>query len=98
MNTKNARTLGVRLDATDTARISKFEAETNIEAVSLARAALKAALTAFETTGHLSLPLYVTDQPSSEQARMLKVAQTVETLSHAVKKHVDRIRKTRAGK
>lgn len=98
MNTKNARTLGVRLDATDTARISKFETETSIEAVSLARAALKAALTAFETTGHLSLPLYVTDQPSSEQARMRKVAETVQTLSRDVKNDVDRLRKTRAGK
>lgn len=59
MSIKNARILGVRLDAADTERIAKFETETCIEGVSLARAALRAALAYYETHGTLTLPLEV---------------------------------------
>ena len=58
---KNARILGIRLDAIDDERITRFEKATHIEAVSLARAALKAALTRFEATGTLVLPLRIAD-------------------------------------
>ncbi|WP_395739330.1 hypothetical protein [Prosthecobacter sp.] len=62
MSTKNARTLGLRLDAADDARLAKFEEETHIEGVSLARASLKASLSAYEQRGALSLPLVVISQ------------------------------------
>jgi len=60
MSLKNARTLGIRLDKADTDRLHKFESETTIDGVSLARAALKAALNYYEQTGSISLPLYIT--------------------------------------
>ena len=59
MSIKNARILGVRLDEKTTARIAVFEQKTHIEAVSLARASLLAALDYFEATGSLSLPLQI---------------------------------------
>lgn len=61
MSKKNARILGVRLDATDADRVEKFEQSTHIEGVSLARAALKGALNEFERTGKLSLPLRIVE-------------------------------------
>jgi len=61
MSTKNARTLGLRLDAVDDARLTRFEEATAIEGVSLARAALKAALTQFERKGSLTLPLQIVE-------------------------------------
>lgn len=60
MSLKNARTLGIRLDQTENERLHKFESETTIDGVSLARAALKAALNYYEQTGSISLPLYIT--------------------------------------
>ena len=62
MTTKNARQLGLRLDSEDDKRLTKFESETHVEPVSLARAALKAALSAYEEHGSLSLPLRVISQ------------------------------------
>lgn len=64
MSIKNARTLGIRLDQKDTDRLEKFEAQTTIDGVSLARAALKAALNYYEETGSISLPLYISSKPS----------------------------------
>ncbi len=48
MSTKNARTLGIRLDEKTNARLEQFEQATLIEGVSLARAALIAALDSYE--------------------------------------------------
>lgn len=62
MSLKNARTLGIRLDQSETDRLQKFETETTMDGVSLARAALKAALTYYEETGSISLPLYITSK------------------------------------
>lgn len=62
MTTKNARQLGLRLDSEDDKRLTKFESETHVEPVSLTRAALKAALSAYEEHGSLSLPLRVISQ------------------------------------
>jgi hypothetical protein len=54
---KNARNLGLRLDQTTTDRLAAFESATKIEGVTLARAALEAALDAFQTTGKIAFPL-----------------------------------------
>lgn len=59
MSTKNARTLGIRLDEKTNARLVKFEEATLIEGVSLARAALIAALDSFEANQSLTLPLKI---------------------------------------
>ena len=71
MTTKNARQLGLRLDSEDDKRLTKFEQETHVEPVSLARAALKAALTAYEEQGSLSLPLRVISQAQYIQLQEL---------------------------
>lgn len=64
MSLKNARTIGIRLDEKTTKRVEHFESTTHIEAVSLARSALFAALDEFEAHGSLSLPLrIVSSQP-----------------------------------
>jgi hypothetical protein len=54
---KNARNLGLRLDQITADRLSSFENTTKIEGVTLARAALEAALDAFQSTGKISFPL-----------------------------------------
>jgi hypothetical protein len=61
MSIKNARTLGLRIDAADNAILVQFEAETHLEAVSLLRAAFKAALKRYKEKGSLTVPLYVVD-------------------------------------
>ena len=71
MSIKNARILGVRLDEKTTARIAVFEQKTHIEAVSLARASLLAALDYFDATGSLSLPLQISPAAPTEE----KIAQ-----------------------
>lgn len=58
---KNARTLGVRLDAQDAARLNRFETTTHVDGVTLARLALRAALDRFEAQGNLQLPLIVVE-------------------------------------
>lgn len=68
MSLKNARTLGLRLDHTENERLHKFETETNIDAVALTRAALKAALTYYEDTGSISFPLYISSKPICKKA------------------------------
>lgn len=104
MKLKNARTLGIRLDATDTQRIDKFEMTTHIEAVSLARAALKAALTTFEATGSLTLPLRISDstvpqvKPSTSKADQNKIRETIQALNQTVQDDAARIRKGRVKK
>jgi hypothetical protein len=67
MSIKNARILGVRLDEKTTARVAIFEQKTHIEAVSLARASLLAALDYFDATGSLSLPLQITPATHTEE-------------------------------
>lgn len=59
MKTKNARILGIRLDAGDAQRLAHFERTTHVEGVALGRAALRAALDRFEATGTLTLPLRI---------------------------------------
>lgn len=61
MSIKNARTLGLRIDAADNEILERFEAETHLEAVSLLRAAFKAALNRYSETGSLTVPLRVID-------------------------------------
>jgi len=75
MSTKNARTLGIRLDETDAQRLAHFEATTQIEAVSLARAALKAALNTFDEHGTLTLPLYIVTQNPASKPEFLAAQQ-----------------------
>jgi len=67
MSIKNARILGVRLDEKTTARIAVFEQKTHIEAVSLARASLLAALDYFDATVSLSLPLQISPATPTEE-------------------------------
>lgn len=76
MSIKNARTLGIRLDQKDTDRLHKFEAETTIDGVSLARAALKAALAYYEEHGNISLPLYLTTSCVKPLAPTVKAGPT----------------------
>lgn len=66
---KNARILGIRLDDHTNQRLTRFEKETLIEGVSLARAALIASLDTYEAMGTLTLPLKITSgsQTSSPQ-------------------------------
>lgn len=59
MSIKNARTLSIRLSAEDTARLASFENSTGVEAVTLGRAALLAALDYFELHRSLTFPLRV---------------------------------------
>ena len=58
---KNARTLGLRIDAADNEILRRFESETHIDGVSLLRAALKSALKRYKEKGSLTVPLHVVD-------------------------------------
>lgn len=69
MGIKNARIVGIRLDESDSRDLASFEAATSIEGVSLARAALKAALNRWKETGKLSLPLHITDEPAGGKSK-----------------------------
>lgn len=71
MSTKNARILGIRLDAKDAAELEQFEQATHIEGVSLARASLKAALASYKRHGSLTLPLFIVDS-STEHSPITK--------------------------
>jgi len=77
MSTKNARILGIRLDQKTNARLVRFENATLIEGVSLARAALIAALETYERHGSLTLPLKII---SSAQNENLFTSQVSENL------------------
>lgn len=59
MSTKNARQVGIRFDAAANARLTRFEASTGVEAVTLARNATLACLDFFEQHGYLSFPIVV---------------------------------------
>jgi hypothetical protein len=72
MSKKNARILGLRLDQEDTDRLERFEKETTLEGVSLARAALKAALSYYEQNGEISLPLHISPIGSKPSAPSVK--------------------------
>lgn len=67
MSIKNARTLGIRLDADDAATLKEIEDTAFIDGVALARASLKAALTHWRQHKSLSLPLQITDAAASKQ-------------------------------
>jgi hypothetical protein len=69
MSIKNARILGIRLDETDASRVAKFENETSIEGVSLARAALKAALAYYEEVGSINVPIKLVIASTKPQDR-----------------------------
>lgn len=75
MGIKNARIVGIRLDEDDTRDLEEFEAATSIEGVSLARAALKAALKRWKETGKLSLPLRITDEHEEAKSKAPTVIQ-----------------------
>jgi hypothetical protein len=79
MSLKNARTLGIRLDQIDNERLEKFERETTMDGVSLARASLKAALNYYEETGSISFPLHIADKYSKSQAPTVKTGPTTPT-------------------
>ncbi|HCN76041.1 MAG TPA: hypothetical protein DIT13_02455 [Verrucomicrobiales bacterium] len=59
MAKKDARILGIRLDEKDATRLQTIEDTLCITGVSLARAALKAALDHWETHGTITLPLEI---------------------------------------
>jgi hypothetical protein len=59
MSIKNARTLGIRLDEHDASILQRYEMETTMEGVGLARAALKAALKFYEANGQITVPLKI---------------------------------------
>jgi len=61
MSLKNARTLGLRIDAQDNEILEKIQTETFLEPVSLLRMALKATLKRYHEKGSLTLPIHVLD-------------------------------------
>jgi hypothetical protein len=67
MSTKNARTLSIRLDATETENLAKFEQATGIDGVSLGRNALRACLTYFQQGGTITFPLVLQPTPQNEK-------------------------------
>lgn len=74
---KNARILGIRLDDHTNTRLTRFENDTLIEGVSLARAALCAALDSYEENSTLSLPLkIVSATATSAQTTAIACANT----------------------
>lgn len=84
MSTKNARILGIRLDEHDAQRVAKFEQQTHIEGVSLARAALRSALDYYETTGTLTLPLKIVEAKTSLSQLSSKSGVAAECASTAL--------------
>lgn len=65
MNEKT-KVLGVRLEAQIYSRLQRFEDETDIEKVALARAAIVACLNYFDEHGSLAFPLQIV--PSKKRA------------------------------
>ena len=65
---KNARILGIRLDAAEADILQQIEATTNITPVSLVRAALKAVLLRWQQHKELVVPFHLVT--SSELAKM----------------------------
>jgi hypothetical protein len=57
MSPKNARTLSIRLDATDTAALADFEDRTGVDGVTLGRNALRACISYFQSGGTITFPL-----------------------------------------
>lgn len=60
------RQLGVRLDAVDSARLKRMEDATGVEAVSIARNALRAVLDYYEKHGRVVYPIVVTDSKDAK--------------------------------
>lgn len=81
MDLKNARTLGLRIDASHNEILARWEADTHMEGVGLARAALYAALQYYNTHGSISLPLQVT--PVAKTAVIEKFPVTPKALQVA---------------
>jgi hypothetical protein len=66
MSTKNARTLSIRLDASETENLAKFEQATGIDGVSLGRNALRACLAYFNKGGTITFPLVLNPKAATE--------------------------------
>lgn len=62
-----SKVLGVRIDQATEKRLERFESVTKVEAVTLARAALDAALDYFDENGGIRFPLVI--QPIPPPAR-----------------------------
>lgn len=84
MSLKNARTLGLRIDAADNKILEQFEAETHIEAVSLLRAAFKAALKRYAQKGSLTVPLHIVDDADFKTLLRQKVSEAAPATSALV--------------
>lgn len=79
---KNARNLGLRLDQQTTDRLTAFESATKIEGVTLARAALEAALEAYHRTGQIAFPLRMeTAATDHERTDLALLAETTTEYS-----------------
>lgn len=86
---KNARILGIRLDQEDSDRLERFEKETTLEGVSLARAALKAALSYYEEHGKISLPLHMSPIGSKPSAPSVKAGPKSTSKITQIQEHRD---------
>jgi hypothetical protein len=68
--TTKSKVIGVRVDPATDARLAKFETETGVERVTLARNAMLAALDYYEKRGRISFPLLLiepTQHPTSSK-------------------------------
>lgn len=66
MNENKTKVIGVRVDVHTDTRLSRFEAETGVERVTLARNAILAALIYYDETGKISFPLRMVE-PRTDQ-------------------------------
>ena len=60
--------IGLRVEDAEMARLKRFTSKTGIEAVTLARAALAAALDYFDKHGKITLPLQIQPDDARERA------------------------------
>jgi hypothetical protein len=82
MSTKNARTLSIRLDATETENLAKFEDTTGIDGVSLGRNALRACLTYFQQGGTITFPLILQPNAQSEKPTTTHASGLAADIAH----------------
>jgi len=59
--TAKTKVIGVRVDEATDARLAKFERETGVERVTLARNAMIAALDYYDRAGRISFPLVLVE-------------------------------------
>jgi hypothetical protein len=83
MSTKNARTLSIRLDATENENLTKFEETTGIDGVSLGRNALRACLTYFQHGGTITFPLVLQPKPQSEKPSITHADGIAADIAHS---------------